>query len=358
MNLNPHKLKRNEKNSRLSRNLVFNGVQKTKTSRHVKGKINSMERETQSISLHINSIFRDDYYTTAPSDFQYTLPINCENITSMRLTSVTLPSSWYLFSAEKGNNTFFIELFNWSEDTKGENGKNIIDKIKKTEENTHIFEIIIPDGNYNRTGLESFLNKNYFYLSQPPTNAKNDNYKLLQNIQCVINPETLKTEFHIIERNLLAKWWGMNLIFVNDAQNNLVNSAGWILGFRNAKYLNIVKKVQSESLFDSGGDRYLYFCLDDYTLNKTNNNIICLDNTFLDTNVLAKINIGINSFGIQVEDQPDTEVTHTKTRNYNGLVNLKKIHIKLLDMFGNLINLNAMDFSFTLELEKLYQNIL
>ena len=35
-----------------------------------------------------------------------------------------------------------------------------------------------------------------------------------------------------------------------------------------------------------------------------------------------------------------------------------KFNIRLLDMFGKPINLNTMDWSFTLELEKLYQNII
>ena len=92
-------------------------------------------------------------------------------------------------------------------------------------------------------------------------------------------------------------------------------------------------------------------------INQTNNNIICLDNTFIDTHVLAKINIGTSSFGIQIDDTPDTPDTHSKTRIYAGPTNLKKINIKLLDVFGKPINLNKMDWSFTLELEKLYQNI-
>jgi hypothetical protein len=46
----------------------------------------------------------------------------------------------------------------------------------------------------------------------------------------------------------------------------------------------------------------------------------------------------------------------TKIRKYNGPINLKKIHVKLLDKFGELIDLNQMDFSFTLELELLYES--
>ena len=46
----------------------------------------------------------------------------------------------------------------------------------------------------------------------------------------------------------------------------------------------------------------------------------------------------------------------SKVRKYTGPVNIAKINIKLLDKFGNLINLNNMDYSLTLELELLYES--
>jgi hypothetical protein len=45
----------------------------------------------------------------------------------------------------------------------------------------------------------------------------------------------------------------------------------------------------------------------------------------------------------------------TKLRKYNGPINLSRLQIKVLDKFGTLIDLNHMDFSFTLELEILYE---
>jgi hypothetical protein len=44
-----------------------------------------------------------------------------------------------------------------------------------------------------------------------------------------------------------------------------------------------------------------------------------------------------------------------KIRQYNGPVNLSKFEIKILDKYGNVVNLNFMDFSFSLELEVLYE---
>ena len=45
----------------------------------------------------------------------------------------------------------------------------------------------------------------------------------------------------------------------------------------------------------------------------------------------------------------------TKTRKYNGPVNIRNIFIKILDQYGEIIDLNNMDYSFTLELEILYE---
>ena len=38
-----------------------------------------------------------------------------------------------------------------------------------------------------------------------------------------------------------------------------------------------------------------------------------------------------------------------------GPVNFERIHLKLLDEYGNLVYLNNMDFSFSLEFEILYE---
>ena len=54
---------------------------------------------------------------------------------------------------------------------------------------------------------------------------------------------------------------------------------------------------------------------------------------------------------IVTEDNP-----LTKIRRYTGPINISKLHIKILDKFGNIIDLNNMDYSITLELEILYES--
>jgi len=338
-----------------------NRINTTKINKHRKGVVNKLEKETQSVSLHVNSLFRDDYFNDSATNFTYTLPVNIENVLSARLTSVNLPNTWYLFESEKGNNTFYIELF---EVNSNDSSINPRERPKDNDgvplKAKHIHQIVIPDGNYTATGLETFLNSTYFKdVAEGIIDGNQDQYqRRMKKIEFKIDRRSLKSSFVITQDEGSINQMWMNIVFVDEHSKSLIQTAGWKLGFRNAKYLNITNSVISEGLFDAAGERYLYFCLNDHTLNQTNNNIICLDNTFIDTHVLAKINVGTTSWGIQIDDTPDTDSTHSKTRIYAGPTNLKKFDIKILDMFGKPINLNSMDWSFTIELEKLYQNII
>ena len=40
------------------------------------------------------------------------------------------------------------------------------------------------------------------------------------------------------------------------------------MGFRSANYINIIDNIESEGLYDGGGDRYVYFCIDDFQYNR------------------------------------------------------------------------------------------
>ena len=119
------------------------------------------------------------------------------------------------------------------------------------------------------------------------------------------------------------------------------------------RYLNIDDTIQSEGLFDAGGDRYIYFCINDYQYNVNETNIICFDETTVNENVLAKIPMINGKLCLIVDENEGCSLA--KTRRYNGPVNLKRLDIKVMDQFGEIIDLNHMDFSFTLELEILYE---
>lgn len=295
----------------------------------VSGSINSIKRITQFKNLHLNSCFRDNYENTSTSNFNLKLPNEIKNATSMKLASIEIPNSWYLFSNVKKNNIFKIIIY-----LDHESKDNELYECKET--------IKIPEGNYDNETLENLLNTTYFYETSKDSP--------LQYLMFSINPNNLKSKICVIDDAPS----NMSFTIEFDSEDeNFMNNAGWILGFRNNIYKNITDCIESEALFDGGGDRYVYFCIDDYQYNRNESNIIYFDENTLDKSILAKIPMVNGKLSLVVEQNLCDSLI--KTRRYNGPVNIKKLSIKLLDKFGEIIDLNGMDFSFTLEMELLYE---
>ena len=262
------------------------------------GKLNTIKRLIQTQNLNLHSCFRE--YGSS-SDYQYILPSEIKHVVSIRLASIEIPNTRYLFSCKQKNNSFTINI------------------------NNEVFHIFIPDGNYTNVTLEEYINT-YFQTIQT-----------LRSIHYYID-----TQFHSIFESVIP----FSIYFENSVQG-----CGWILGFRHECYENQTC-LKSEGLFDAIGDRYIYLSVEDYQYNTNITNIIGIDRNFLDKSILAKVPMNDEKLALIIYDNNPL----SKTRIYNGPVTLKKMHIRILDKFGNVIDLNNMDFSFTLELELLYEN--
>ena len=288
----------------------------------VAGSINPVKRITNTINIHLNSTFREKYYNTNPCNYTYTLPYEIKNVTAMRLASIEIPNSWYLFSHKKNNNQFKIEI--------------------TQHQKCHVFIIVIPDGNYTNDSLTTYLNSTYF--------CERNDESLLKNLKFSINMYNHKTIIEIVNDDIPIIF---SLHFVIEHNDNMMNTLGWILGFRLARYIKIDDAIQSEGMYDGGGDRYVFFCLNDYQYSRNDQNVVCFEDTSIDENILGKIPM-INGKLSMIIDENDG-CSLSKTRTYNGPVNIRKLSIRVIDKFGEIIDLNHMDYSFTLELEILYE---
>ena len=66
-----------------------------------------------SLSLSVDSIFRENYNTTSSSNFTFILPEPITNVISMKITAIEIPNFWYMFSSKKRNNEFKITVYNY-----------------------------------------------------------------------------------------------------------------------------------------------------------------------------------------------------------------------------------------------------
>jgi len=287
------------------------------------GSLNSIKRITHTLNLNINTCFRNNYYNTNPCDYQYVLPSEIKNVISMRLASIEIPNAWYLFSNLKKNNEFMIEINNNGTLTK--------------------YVITIPEGNYDNNTLPDYLNSTYFYLS---TTSSID----LTFIKFEVDQYSFKSRFKLV--GLYPDNFCFTINFMNLDISNIMYSMGWTLGFRLASYKTIVEMIESEGIFDGGGDRYIFMAVDDYQYNNNSLNIVCFDNSIMEKNIIAKIPMVNGKLSMVIDDNT---ATLTKTRRYNGPVNIRNLYIRIMDRFGETIDLNHMDYSFTLEMEILYE---
>jgi len=302
-------------------------MQNMKFSTGATGVINPLDRVVVKKIVHMNTKFRDNYYTTPSSDFKYKFPLPINNTLSIRLRSIDVPNTWYTFSSRFGNNKMIIET---------EMGRRALCKHS-------IFEIIIPDGNYDAIQLSNYINNTYLYQS----GVQNE----LNYLKMSVSETSLRTKFEIVGKPPVR--FKYTLKFMLPGIKTVMYGMGWLLGFRMAEYKNLDREFESEGLFDAGGDRYLYISLDDYNKSRNDNNIIFLDNTFIDKDIIGKMYLHDGKFHINIDDNDGD--SNLKKREFMGPVDINKIHLRLLDQYGNKIFLNNMDWSFSLEFEILYE---
>ena len=99
-----------------------------------------------------------------------------------------------------------------------------------------------------------------------------------------------------------------------------------------------------ESIYDPIGNRYFLLSVNDFQNNHSRPIISPMkDEALNDSHVLGKL------YGPCCDSYIDTN-----PRIYFGPTSINRLHIKLLDEFGRIVDLNNGDFSFSLELEILY----
>jgi hypothetical protein len=286
--------------------------------------LNSIKRITQFKNLCFNSCFRHDYYKTSACNFQYTIPSELKHVVSMRLASVELPNTWYLFSTRNKSNYFHLTI---NDPMSGD---------------TTTTTITVPDGSPDIDTIATYLNTTYFYNS--------GRLDALSLFIFHIDESTFKTTLSFYSgENTTGVVYSM--CFVDDLNANIMTTFGWIMGFRMANYLNITEPITSEGMFDAAGDRYIYVAINDYQKNNNALNMVCFDNSIMEEDIIGKIPVTTGKLSIIITENNSL----VKTRKYNGPVNIRNLHIRLLDKFGEVLDLNNMDFSFTLEFEILYE---
>lgn len=342
----------------------------TNKTPYPEGIINPIQKKTITKIINIDSIFRPNYDNTTSTNFMWDLIQRETNVVSMRISSVDIPVLWYSIMDKMNRNEFQIHLYNM----------NGLPDILQT--------IIIPVGNY---------------ISDTFTNMLNSIFKKqaggLQYLIADVDSVSSKTIIRAVDKDdIIADSTGLtthaafdpanafyapdffftidffpqiNNYSTQDAILEFQRTVGWYMGFRNYKYQieesNEVQQIlydpfhssfyyvcglESESSYSSTRDNYIFIIIDDY-----NSNCVCqpivssTKDSYIGDNILARITVDTIHNTVLYDHGGDLIF---KERVYMGPVTIEKMKISIVNRYGEILDLNYNNLSFTLELTKLY----
>ena len=332
----------------MNQSVTFNNshqvIKKDGKDEYHTNKINPLPKNTTSTLLNINTKFRKNFYNTKATDFVLDLPEEFKNVVSITVVSVQVPNSNYTFCSSYGTNEFTVELFDLDNNGQAINLDTKIIKIK--------------EGIYTGPILQDYLNTNVFSNGE------------LKRIGCKYDGISRKFRFF---RDFRANEGGMedpvdglkgfNIDFrlSENKERPIQMNMGWILGYRqqyynwNNDYVNAesvnFKQDQGynpEAVYDNLGSRYFILCIDDFNKNYSNTlSSPFTESVFSNETAIAKVPNNPNSVNFD-------DIFYQSRRNYFGPVNIKRLKIQLLDELGRVVDLNHNDFSFSIQIEQLY----
>ena len=314
-------------------------IKKGTNDEHHTNKINPMAKNRIYKLLNINTRFRKQYYNSVSTNFIVDLPEEFKNVTSLTVVNVQIPNSNYTFSSKLGTNEFSIEIFDIGTDAAGDT----------RYENHKKINIKILNGIYTGEMLEQYLNDCVFKGGADG----------LDNIVCRYDKITKK--FRFLMNQDVNKGFNIDWRIEKNQSRPIQLNMGWILGYRQQYYSwendyipydKVTPIIQEgfnpEAVYDNSGSKYFILSIDDYNNNYSNTLTSPFqESVFNDQNAMAIV--PNNPTLINFDD-----IFYQSRRSYFGPVNIKKLRIKLLDELGRVVDLNNNDFSFSLQIDQLY----
>lgn len=305
------------------------------------GNINPLRKQIRVLNLDIDTLFRTSYNTTSSTDFVYSLPVNLKNVLSMRVASIEFPNTVYPITSKNKSNEFTIITY------------DIAGGVKT---NIEKHKIVLPDGMYEIEYFIDYLN-NTIFTSKPA----------LERVCAVFNQNNSTINF-ILDTDTYdpdVNQFDLDFRIESNPKRAIQLNLGWLLGYRKPYYNYDVDYVQisnvnisnpnngylPEASINLFGTPYFYLHVNDF-----NNNFSPIYEVMFREGVITSSHIldKIPNTGQQNIIQSNISDTTKKTRYYYGPVNIQRLEIKLLDRFGKPVDIQKSDFSFTLQLEILY----
>jgi hypothetical protein len=300
--------------------------------------MNPISRKYVKRLLSIDTMFRPHYASTDSADFIFNVPDHIKKVVSMKISSIEMPNTIYMFSAKNYSNTFKVTI------------------------DDEVHTIVMQDG--TSSDIEVFVQTLNDMLFSMGITKLTVTYHPSGRLSFDYSSDTPEGNFSMDFTSTQAKY----------RQN-----AGWAMGFRNNLYECTITEgtaqttdengtiqtttvytgsIDADSIYGASVDKYIFIDIDDYQRNFLTGAVVAVVNntstgnsSCIGNNIMAKIPMASNPNFIMLNNGADQLF---KTREYFGPVKLEKIRIRLLNRFGDVVNLNNEDYSIALEITELY----
>jgi hypothetical protein len=285
---------------------LFNGP---KVNQHGSHMVMTNVMKTSKVKyVNIDTKFRDEYNLNVTSDYNITLPERITDVSSMSVTNIEIPMTFFNISDNLGNNAMKIGTI----------------------------PFVVPDGEYTIITLVAALEARRVALSLAITFTLSGTNK----ITITTTSGTNAIDFGVDSSGGFAKY-------------NFKSRLGWLMGFRQQTYVVASgSPITSEFLADLSGPRYLYLVVDEFTGTGNQKSFISpLPSSVINKNILARIPMDRQIYAFMSVLPLSTDVLLSDIRSYTGKVDIQRINVQLVNENGIPMNLNGADFSFCLRLE-------
>lgn len=288
-------------------------------------------------------------------DFKLADPI--QEVLSLKVISATIPLSWHQISESLQNSYFAITTF-----------KDDVEQNKVV--------IKVGDSEYLESTLIDEINTKITSLITEPGAKKpvfvEANFDSKPGVKITVDNTGGGSIYHYIIDFAVDKYG-------NADKYNFKAKLGYALGFRKTSYSTKGGDVEAEKFVDILKRMDVYLALEDFTTGYSSNyTLVQPDGGISRDNVISKIRLDYDDISKIRDPEAATATAEQKqkfalentlhkyratvsegdnlitgVRKYSGKTTLQRFTISLRDKFGNILDLNGMDFDVTLEIKHL-----
>lgn len=313
---------------------------------------NSDNKRTLTRLLTVDSKFKDEDKKKTTSHFQVSFPDRINKVKKMEIAEYSGPTAIRMISSKQENNYFSLTL-------KHQNGTSET-KIIESPDTYRIERNIM-----NSASVINFITNINNQLNTAGGNFQHCSFKFNHEIVSAIILNDLimdRTVSFVVDKGSATTVIEVILDFVTPKTGTtplmFEKSLGYILGFRN-NTLNTTTLatdnkfyITAESIVDLNDFKYAYLIVDDFISNSESNIITseikskgnCSGSLRHGGNILGKI-IYRNELNYNFHNR-----VISTPREYYGSVDIQKLKVALVNEYGDYIDTQDLDWSFTLRL--------